>query len=60
MTSIFLPGFTTKSEGHGSGLSIVNDIMEVYGGNISVESSDEETVFTGTIPKRTTIPSKEE
>ncbi len=60
MTSIFLPGFTTKNEGHGSGLSIVNDIMEAYGGNISVQSCDEETVFTGTIPKRTTIPSKEE
>lgn len=49
--SIFLQGFTTKSEGHGSGLSIVSEIMKAYGGKISVQSDDSETLFTGSIPK---------
>ena len=48
---IFLPGFTTKSEGHGNGLGIVTGLVEKYGGKICVESSPERTVFTCTIPK---------
>ena len=52
IASIFQPGFTTKSEGHGSGLSIVHDIMEAYGGQIRVKSTDSETVFTGSFPKK--------
>ena len=56
MPSIFLPGFTTKSDGHGSGLSIVSDIMAAYGGRISVESTDSETVFSGVIPKKAERP----
>jgi len=55
LQSIFQVGFTTKSDGHGSGLSIVSDIIEAYGGRISVESNDEETVFIGWIPKRTVL-----
>lgn len=58
MSSIFLPGFTTKCEGHGSGLSIVHDIMNAYGGHITVKSTDSETVFVGTIPKK--LPSSSE
>lgn len=51
LTSIFQLGFTTKSEGHGSGLSIVSEIMNAYGGRITVDSSDGETRFCGVIPK---------
>ena len=50
--SIFQLGFTTKSEGHGSGLSIVEEIVKDYGGEIRVESSEENTVFIGSIPKK--------
>ena len=35
---IFMPNFTTKSSGMGVGLSIVYDILETLGGNISFES----------------------
>ncbi len=35
---IFMPNFTTKSSGMGIGLSIVYDILETLGGNISFES----------------------
>jgi len=51
LTSIFQFGFTTKSEGHGSGLGIVSEIMNAYGGKVSVESDENETRFTGVIPK---------
>ena len=50
--SIFQMGFTTKSDGHGSGLAIVRDILEAYGGTIEVESSDRSTAFVGSVPKR--------
>ena len=49
---IFQLGFTTKSDGHGSGLSIVREILERYGGSVDVESAPDWTVFSGTIPKR--------
>ena len=58
IVSIFQLGFTTKSEGHGSGLSIVTQIMEAYGGRISVESDASETAFTGTIPKQPRLPDR--
>lgn len=50
--SIFQMGFTTKSDGHGSGLSIVEEIMARYGGEIRVASDEGETAFSGSIPKR--------
>jgi len=53
LNSIFQLGFTTKSEGHGSGLSIVAEILENHGGSISVQSDEEQTVFSGLIPKPT-------
>ena len=49
---IFQLGFTTKSDGHGSGLSIVEDIVKDYGGEISVTSEKDCTVFSGSIPKQ--------
>ena len=38
MKSIFDPFFTTKSQGTGLGLSIVHSILEIYDGQINVES----------------------
>jgi sensor histidine kinase regulating citrate/malate metabolism len=50
--SIFQLGFTTKSDGHGSGLNIVEEIVKAYGGEIRVESDDNITEFIGSLPKR--------
>ena len=49
---IFQMGFTTKSDGHGSGLSIVEEILQSYGGEIAVESDESRTAFAGSVPKR--------
>ena len=50
--SIFQLGVTTQSDGHGSGLSIVEEIVKDYGGEIRVESNEENTAFIGSIPKK--------
>lgn len=50
--SIFQMGFTTKADGHGSGLSIVSELMRKFGGHIDVQSDESQTVFTGTLPKQ--------
>ena len=50
--SIFQPGITTKSEGHGMGLYIVKKTLEERGGGIEVVSEDGETTFSGWVPKR--------
>lgn len=49
--SIFQLGFTTKSEGHGSGLSIVKEILSAAGGGIELESGELLTQFRGWVPK---------
>ncbi len=50
---IFSRGYTTKKgEGHGMGLAIVSAALKEAGGRIEVESSEEETTFTVTLPKR--------
>ena len=48
---IFERGYTTKSEGRGMGLSIVAEIMEENGGEISVSSDETGTAFCGRLPK---------
>lgn len=52
LLKIFQQGFTTKSAGHGMGLSIVRDILEDHGGEIRVESDETSTRFTGIVPKQ--------
>lgn len=50
---IFSRGYTTKKgEGHGMGLAIVSAALKEAGGRIEVESSEEETTFAVTLPKR--------
>ncbi|MBE5811278.1 MAG: GHKL domain-containing protein [Clostridiales bacterium] len=48
---IFIPGFTTKGDGHGMGLHIVRRTLHERGGDIQVESDDKHTVFSGYVPK---------
>ena len=50
--SIFIPGFTTKGEGHGMGLHIVRRTLRDRGGDIAVASDEHATVFTGYVPKQ--------
>jgi len=49
---IFEPGFTTKGEGHGSGLGLfsVKQVLERCGGSVAVNSSSEGTQFELAIP----------
>ena len=47
---IFEPQFTTKTSGMGLGLGMVKNIVEAYGGNITLESSEEETTFKVLFP----------
>lgn len=55
LEAIFRLGFTTKSDGHGSGLSIVREIMEAHGGSVNVTSDGAETAFFGVIPRRVEV-----
>ena len=50
---IFIPGFTTKGDGHGMGLHIVRRTLHERGGDIRVESDDQRTIFSGYVPKVT-------
>jgi len=51
--SIFKQGITSKrEEGHGMGLYIVSQVLKTYQGVITLESTEEETVFTVTFPKK--------
>lgn len=51
---IFIPGFTTKGDGHGMGLHIVCRTLKERGGDIQVESNPGRTVFSGYVPKQST------
>lgn len=47
LTKIFIPFFTTRSEGTGIGLSLSRQIMRLHGGSIRVKSDpDVQTVFS--------------
>ena len=48
---IFIPGFSTKGEGRGTGLHIVKSIISDYGGTITLETTPQTTAFHGIIPK---------
>jgi len=47
---IFEPQFTTKTSGMGLGLGMVKNIIETYGGTVSLSSSEEKTTFTVSFP----------
>lgn len=48
--SIFEPGVSTKGEGRGMGLAIVQKTLAQFGGTIALDDS-EETSFTVTVPR---------
>ena len=48
---IFLPGFSTKGAGRGSGLSIVRELVEKYGGELRLESTADHTRFSLNFPR---------
>ncbi|NPV91316.1 MAG: GHKL domain-containing protein [Firmicutes bacterium] len=48
--TMFKPGFTTKEDHSGLGLSIVKDIVSKHRGSIAISSDTEETTFTITVP----------
>jgi len=50
LESIFVPFFTTKTEGTGIGLSLSRQIMNLHGGSIFVNSKKGETIFTLSFP----------
>lgn len=49
---IFEPGFTTKATGQGMGLYIVSQTIMELGGQITLESHDGDTVFSGFVPRK--------
>ena len=51
LSSIFEPGFSGKGEGRGMGLHIARETMRGAGGDLTVESSDAFTQFSGFLPK---------
>lgn len=60
LQNVFDPYFTTKSTGHGLGLSTVHSIVRGHGGHISVRSSAKGTVFTVHLPANTSGKMDEE
>lgn len=49
--SIFQPGITTKGEGHGMGLYIVRKTLMNREGDITLQSDEKETAFSGYVPR---------
>ena len=57
---IFEPGFSTKGENRGMGLAIVSRRLNEYGGQVSLDASDESTAFTVSLPHETGLAPKAE
>jgi len=56
LSKIFDPGFTTKPHGTGLGLTVVQRVVDLYGGQISVDSQiGKGTTFTLKLPKKPKI-----
>lgn len=49
---IFEPGFTTKATGQGMGLYIVSQTLVELGGQITLETHEGDTVFSGFVPRK--------
>jgi two-component system NtrC family sensor kinase len=47
---VFDPFFSTKEQGSGIGLALCHDLVNEHGGNISVQSNKEGTIFTVKLP----------
>lgn len=47
---VFDPFFSTKAQGSGIGLALCQDLVNEHGGNISIASDQEGTVFTVKLP----------
>lgn len=56
LDSIFFPGFTTKGDGHGMGLYIVRKTLNDRGGDISAQSENGITAFSGFVPRVKNTP----
>lgn len=57
LSKVFIPFFTTKSDGTGLGLALVHRVVTEHGGSISVASNDQGTTFTLSIPARNAVTS---
>jgi PAS domain S-box-containing protein len=56
LSKIFDPGFTTKPHGTGLGLTVVKRVVDLYGGQISVDSQiGKGTTFTIKLPRKPKI-----
>jgi two-component system cell cycle sensor histidine kinase/response regulator CckA len=56
LSKIFDPGFTTKPHGTGLGLTVVQRVVDLYGGQISVDSQvGKGTTFTIKLPRKPKI-----
>jgi PAS domain S-box-containing protein len=53
LSKIFDPGFTTKPHGTGLGLTVVKRVVDLYGGQISIDSQvGKGTTFTIKLPRK--------
>jgi len=55
---IFIPFFTTKAQGTGLGLALVQRIVTEHGGTVKAESSPAGTVFTLSFPVKNRVQSE--
>ncbi len=52
---IFEAGFSGKGEGRGMGLHISRETLRGHGGELTVESNEQKTAFSGYVPKAKTV-----